>query len=186
MDAALLVCLLDLALIGALPRVFFRPGRLNLRWWLTAAPFFLAGGLLLLGAFGELEPRLPAGVVSSTRLVAPVLAAASIGLIGFAAGSHAEPVSLWHQPADTPARLATGGAYARVRHPFYAAFLLGLLGCVAALPVVPMAVVFLLAWLQLDRTAAREETRLLRSAHAAEYRAYLRRSGRFLPRVRRP
>lgn len=174
------LCLLDLGAVAALPRVFFRPGRLNLRWWATAAPFLVAAAMLGAGAAGALRPTLAPSVVAECGAVA--LCAASLALIGFTLGTHREPLSLWHQDDDAPARLVTHGAYARVRHPFYAAFLLALLGCAAAFPHWATAAAFLYGWARLDRTAAREERRLLASAFGAEYRAYLRRTGRFLPR----
>ena len=53
---ALLVALLALGAIGLLPVVFFRAGRLNRRWWLTAAPF-LASGANVLPAFWKDIPE---------------------------------------------------------------------------------------------------------------------------------
>jgi protein-S-isoprenylcysteine O-methyltransferase Ste14 len=179
----LVLCLCNLALIGALPRLFFRRGRLNARWWLTAAPFLVCAGVLLAGGLGWVAAMLPASPLAASA--AAVLSAASLTLIGFTLGTHREPVSLWHQEADVPARLVTHGAYARLRHPFYSAFLLALLACVLAFPHPVTAVAFGLAVLQLDRTAAREEGRLLASALGAEYAAYVGRTGRFVPARRR-
>ena len=180
--AVLFLCLLNLGLIGALPRVFFRPGRLNPAWWATAAPFFSAAGVLGAGLAGVLVPVLPASPLRDGFAV--ILCAASVGLIGFTLGTHREPLSLWHQQEDAPARLVTWGAYSRVRHPFYLSFLLALLGCVAAFPHAATAALLLYACVQLNRTAAREERRLLASAFGAEYAAYLSRTGRLLPRLR--
>ena len=57
MSAAALIVILDAVLMGALPRIFFRrDGRLNLRWWLTAAPFFAGSGTVLLAALGIVAP----------------------------------------------------------------------------------------------------------------------------------
>ena len=42
-DPALWLCAMNLAFIAALPRIFFRRGSRNVHWWLTAAPFILAG-----------------------------------------------------------------------------------------------------------------------------------------------
>ena len=54
------VQLVNLFAVGALPLVFFkRDGRLNLLWWLTALPFFVAGVLLLLASAGWLLPVVP-------------------------------------------------------------------------------------------------------------------------------
>lgn len=180
--AVLFFCLLNLGLIGALPRVFFRPGKLNLSWWATAGPFFAAAGVLAAGVAGVLAPALPASPLRDAMAVA--LCAGSVGLIGFTLGTHREPLSLWHQEEDAPERLVTWGAYARVRHPFYLSFLLALLGCAAAFPHAATLALFLYACVRLDRTAAREERRLLASAFGAEYVPYLSRTGRFLPRPR--
>lgn len=198
-DPAVLLCAVNLLVVAALPRVFFRRGRLNADWWFTAGPFALAGSALVLATAHEaLTPATfgdalvlalvgaPAEAVGSgwswVRLLAVPAAASSIMLIGFTLGTHREPVSLWHQHDDTPARLVTHGAYARVRHPFYAAFLLALAACVLAVPG-PLTVTAM-AWaaVQLTRTARREERRLLASSFGPEYAAYMHRTGRFLPR----
>lgn len=178
----LVLALGNLLLIGALPRIFFRRGTLNLHWWLTASPFFAAGALLLAGAGGAVSPALPPSVLRESLAV--VLCAASVALVAFTLGTHRDPLSLWHQEDDAPRRLVTWGAYARVWHPFYSAFLLALLGCAAALPHPGTAALFLFACVQLGRTAAREERRLAASPLGGEYREYLRRTGRFLPRLR--
>jgi protein-S-isoprenylcysteine O-methyltransferase Ste14 len=178
-----LLCLLALSLVAALPRVFFRPGRLNGRWWLTAAPFAGAGAVLLAGAVGLIEPAFPAGSPAADVLggFSGGLVLAAVGLLGFTIGSHRDPVRLWHQDDPTPERLVTHGAYARVRHPFYAAFLLVLLACVAAFPHAGTAIALLAGGFRLNRTAALEERWLLSSRFAPEYRDYLDRTGRFLP-----
>lgn len=175
--------LLNLALVGALPRVFFRRGRLTVRWWLTALPFFASGAALLAAGAGLLAPALGPSAVREASAAA--LAAISIFLIGLTVGTHREPLSLWHQPDDAPRHLVTHGAYARVRHPFYAAFLLALLACALAFPHWSTAGAFLYACFQLDRTAAREEAALVSSPWGEEYVRYRERTGRFLPWPRR-
>lgn len=182
----LALCLLNLALIGLLPRVFFRPGRLNANWWATAAPFAVAGGALFAGIMGVLSPAAPAAAWAPlTGSLAAALCAASVGLIGYTLGTHREPLSLWHQEDDAPHRLVTHGAYSRVRHPFYLAFLLALLGAVLALPHWSTAAALAYALVRLNATAAREERRLLASPFGAEYAAYTRRTGRLWPRLGR-
>jgi protein-S-isoprenylcysteine O-methyltransferase Ste14 len=113
-----------------------------------------------------------------------ILATASVWLIGCTMGVHRAPVSLWHQEHDQPHVLVTSGPYAVVRHPFYCAFTMMLLASVAAFPHAATVVLLACAMFQLNRTAAREERRLLTSALGAEYDAYMRRTGRFLPRGR--
>jgi protein-S-isoprenylcysteine O-methyltransferase Ste14 len=178
----LLLCLLNLAAIGALPRVFFRPGRFNASWWLTASPFLFTGAVMLL-AMGPLEPSAIGGVPAA--LAATFLSAASLALIAFTLGTHRQPVSLWHQDDDAPDGLVTWGAYARIRHPFYSAFLLALLGCLAAFPHPLTALGFGVAAVQLNRTARREEVRLLASSFGEAYATYMERTGRFVPRAYR-
>lgn len=182
LEPSWLLCSINLLFMAALPRLFFRPGRLNRKWWLTAAPFLMAGAGLVLHALR------PGGVMVATLhalpgLVAVPLAAGSIALIGFTLGSHRDPVSLWHQEHDTPVRIVRHGAYARIRHPFYAAFLLALAACALAAPGVLTITALPLGLLRLNQTAAREERRLLDSPLGAEYRDYVRGTGRFLPRL---
>jgi protein-S-isoprenylcysteine O-methyltransferase Ste14 len=175
------LALVVLAVIGALPRIFFRRGRLNLAWWLTAVPFFAAAATVAAALAGRVAPAVPATPLSEA--FATILLGASLLMIGLTLGSHRTAVSLWHQDDDAPDGLVTHGAYARIRHPFYSAFLLGLIGCVAALPHPLTLAALLYAVVRLDRTAAREERRLLDSTFGAGYASYLARTGRFLPRL---
>ena len=180
---ALAAAAANLLLIAVLPRLFFRPGRLNAAWWATAAPFVLTGVGVCATAAGllpatALHPAAAAAFAAS----AIALSGASVFLICYTAGTHLRPVSLWHQEHDTPAALVTQGAYARVRHPFYTAFLLALAACVLAAPSAVTAAALLLGGVQLTRTAQREERRLL-AAFGGEYGEYMRRTGRFLPRI---
>ena len=174
---AIVVCLGALALIGLLPRIFFRRGRLNARWWLTAAPFGVSAATLLLALFGRVEPMVES---EALEIAAIALAVAGVALIRWTLATHARPVSLWHQENDRPEALVTRGAYARVRHPFYASFLLVLLACALAVPHVATIGALAAAFLLLDRTAAREERRLTRE-FGEQYLGYIGRTGRFLP-----
>jgi protein-S-isoprenylcysteine O-methyltransferase Ste14 len=191
---AVWLCALNLTFIAALPRTFFRRGRLTASWWLTALPFVLAGAGLVAAAVARVlaftEGAVPglrllaveAGTAAAPlHILATTLAAASVALIGFTLGSHREPVSLWHQQDDEPVRLVTHGAYARIRHPFYTAFLMALGACVCAAPGALTVLAFGWAVVQLRRTALREERRLLRSRFGAAYAQYSAVTGRFLP-----
>ncbi len=180
-------CLIGLALMGALPATFFRRGRLTRGWWLTAYPFLLSSATLLGGLAGWLEPmvRPPPGWAAAMAVASVALAIAAMVLMVSAAASHSAPVSLWHQEEDTPEALTTRGAYRRIRHPFYAAFLLLLGGSVVAFPHALTVLAWIAGSIQLNRTARREERRLLGSPHGEGYRAYLRETGRFVPRIRR-
>jgi protein-S-isoprenylcysteine O-methyltransferase Ste14 len=172
---AILLSLLNFALIGALPRVFFRPGTLNRNWWLTATPLFAMATLLL----ARLMSSTASGAVVSWP-AAVVLAAASIALIRTTIGVHRVPLALWHQHNDRAHDLVTHGPYAYVRHPFYSAFLLALAGAVAAAPSALTLIIAMLGAVQLHRTAVGEERRL-RAQFGMAYVTYMQRTGRFLP-----
>lgn len=175
-----LLVLIDLALMALLPATFFRRGTFGPRWWLVAAPFLLCGVTLLRDLVHPM-----AFVTSATlSMAASVMAALALGLILAARAAHAEPVPLWQQ-AEMPRALVASGPYARIRHPFYAAF--GLVLLAAALSVPHPLTVVALAWglAALTWTAASEERAWLGSPLADAYRAYLSRTGRFIPRLRR-
>jgi len=174
---------MNLLFIGALPRIFFRKsGRLNLAWWGTAAPFLIAGATVVLGLLDLWKP-FPLSFRSALEIAAVVPAAGSIALIAFTLGTHRIPIALWHQRDDAPEHLVTWGAYARIRHPFYASFLCGLLGALLAFPHGGTLAALALGTVVLTVTARREERRLSASAFGEAYRAYMKRTGRFLPRM---
>lgn len=174
--------LANLAAIALLPVVFFRRGRPNARWCLAAAPYPLAAAALVAAWAGAWTPwggATPRAVFA----VGGVLAnAASLALIALTIGVHRVPLALWHQDDDAPVELVTWGPYTRVRHPFYAAFLLGLAAACAAAPGPATLGVLALAFALLTWTARREERRLAAGEYGELYRAYLGRTGRFLPR----
>lgn len=173
--------LLNFAVVGLLPVLFFRrDGRRNARWWLTAAPLFAAPLLVLAAAAGVVAP-----VTHQLELAAVPLAVLSIALIGYAAGAHQLRIALWHQDADAPHQIVTWGPYRWVRHPFYAAFLLALAGAAALCPHPATLAAWLYALVALSLTARREERRLRASHLGTSYAAYMRVTGRFFPRVRR-
>ena len=178
---AIFACLCGLGFVVLLPRIFFRRGRLNARWWLTASPFALASGALIASSFGALESFASDDVRALLAWPAIGAALAGIALIRWTLHTHARPVSLWHQADDRPDELVTRGAYAHVRHPFYASFLLILAGCALALPHALTLLALVAGFVGLDRTAAREERRLV-EAFGHHYAEYIRRTGRFLPR----
>lgn len=168
-----LLLLINLAYIGTLPRIFFRKdGRFGPMWWATAAPFFVSAAFLL-GA--------GAPAAALFELAAVPLSAASITLISATLGAHRVPLALWHQENDAPAAIVTHGPYRRIRHPFYAAFLLALAAVLVHSPHAVTAATFAYGLAMLTATAAREERRLLASPFGAQYRAYMQRAGRFLP-----
>ena len=168
-EPVLLLIALNFALIGLLPRIFFRrDGSLNARWWATAIPFG-AAPLFLIAAYGaRLAPLTPRSWLAATSLPAVVLSAASI--------------ALWHQDSDQPEHIVTYGAYRWIRHPFYASFILAFLAAVVFFPDWVTLGSLCYAWAALNLTARREERRLAGSAFGLQYRQYVGRTGRFFPR----
>jgi protein-S-isoprenylcysteine O-methyltransferase Ste14 len=182
----LMLAALDLGLIGLLPRIFFDArGRKNAMWWATAAPFFAAGAVLVLcftGVWQAWYLPLPGGAVINETIAVP-FAVASVALIAYTIGSHRVPLALWHQDDDAPRSIVTYGAYKYVRHPFYSAFLLALMGTLVACPHPGTLVGLVYSVLMLRYTAGQEEHKLCNSEFGDEYRDYLARTGRFVPRL---
>jgi len=179
----LVVHLLAFVFVGLLPLVFFVRGQFTWRWWLTGAPFFVCA-LSLAAVLADLV--VPAQAAGRWRpvldIVSVVFAVSSIALVGFTLGTHRIPIALWHQEQDAPRHIVTWGAYARIRHPFYAAFLLAFLGAFIVAPHPWTLLTLTYALVVLNLTAAREERRLLASEFGREYEGYMRRTGRFVPR----
>ena len=76
--------------------------------------------------------------------------------------------------------LATTGAYARIRHPQYVAFVLILMGFLLQWPTLLTLVMFPILLVMYARLAVTEE-REMRTAFPAEYEAYALRTPRFIP-----
>jgi protein-S-isoprenylcysteine O-methyltransferase Ste14 len=152
-------------------------------WWLTSAPFFALPLLVGLAASG-LTPSLAAPETilgNGLAIFAVVSSTISIALLAAAVHAHRRPPSFFHQERDLPPALVLSGPYARVRHPFYLAFLLMFLAAAAVTPSAGTLATLLYALCLLDHTAAREERRLCASPFGLQYRAYMARTGRFLP-----
>lgn len=178
--------LLNFLFIGVLPRIFFRQdGSFNLRWWLTAAPLFLSPLSVILVYLGVTQPSLTlAGpLAETTQIIAVILSAISVSLISFTLGTHRVPLALWHQENDAPKSIVTWGAYQRIRHPFYASFIITLVAAVVLAPHPGTLVSLLWGALILNQTAAREELRLSQSQFGSEYQSYMKKTGRFFPRL---
>lgn len=181
---AVVVSLLSFVEMSCLPLFMFRrDGHLNLRWWLTGAPFFVNLGLLVAALAGGIRPETPASWSAGLGIAAAVLAVAAISLMTGTWGTHRIKISLWHQDNDAPRGIVTVGPYRIVRHPFYTSFFLALIGAVLALPHWSTLAMLAYSAVALNATAAREERRLSESEFGPEYRDYLRRTGRFLPRL---
>jgi protein-S-isoprenylcysteine O-methyltransferase Ste14 len=186
--ALFILSLLGFVLMFALPRLFFRvDGKMNLRWWLTGAPFGLAANGVWLAWAGISPQLLPHGDIITTVLdvVGMLVTVGAIALIAATLATHRVPLALWHQDGEqnTPMHIVTYGPYGWVRHPFYVSFILLLIGgALIARDVVTLAALPL-GLLSLDWTARREEQKLLASSLANEYGAYRERTGRFVPRL---
>ena len=184
-SATLTLVILNLAMIGSLPIVFFRrDGRFNFAWLITAAPFFASTAFLLLGLGKFLQPQFVPSewLASAMQFVAILAAVVSVALIGLTVGVHRVPLALWHQQNDAPAEIVTWGPYTRVRHPFYSSFLLTLLAAYLVFPHAGTLGAMIYALVALTFTAQGEERRLLASRFGHQYRHYCRNTGRFLPR----
>jgi protein-S-isoprenylcysteine O-methyltransferase Ste14 len=180
--AVFLLLLLDLGFIASLPWIFYKPGRFHWRWWVTALPFWVTTLFLLLVFAGTFH-RWGGNLTIWSELIAVPAASGSIALIAFTLGTHRKRLALWHQDVDPPEEIVTLGPYRWIRHPFYAAFLLALGAVFLAAPHPVTLSAFLYGVVALNLTAAGEERRLAASELGAEYRAYMERTGRFLPRL---
>ncbi len=176
-------------LMFALPRVFFRAdGRMNLRWWLTAAPFGLSfHGVWL--AWAGLTPRLLEGdglAAIALDTAGTLVVVAAIAMMVATMATNRVPLALWHQDGDqnAPRQIVTFGPYRFVRHPFYVSFILLTIGAALATRDMITMAAFPLGLLSLDWTVRNEETKLLASPLGEEYGAYRARTGRFFPRLR--
>jgi len=81
--------------------------------------------------------------------------------------------------------LATTGAYARIRHPQYAAFVLIMIGFLLQWPTLPTLVMFPILVAMYVRLARREELEAL-AAFGDAYRRYMAQTPAFVPRIGRP
>jgi len=180
----LLLAGLNLLLIGLLPRIFFDSrGRKNAMWWATAAPFYSTFAVLVLCYAGVWQPWCPPEALAIGEVVAVPFACISIALITYTIGTHRVPLALWHQDNDAPSSIVTYGAYKYVRHPFYSAFLLALIGTVIACPHPGTIVCLVYTAFMLHYTARKEEHKLSNSEFGDDYRSYLAHTGRFFPRL---
>ena len=186
--AVFFLLILNYGAVGLLPIVFFRrDATFNIRWILTGLPFFVGATVLALAWLDVLGASVSgaASASGSLELVSVLLSAISIGLISLTIGVHRVPLALWHQDNDAPVQLVVWGPYSRLRHPFYTSFLLLFIATVLAFPHVLTLLSLIYAFVALTFTALREEKRLSSSEFGEEYRRYMERSGRFLPKISR-
>jgi len=84
---------------------------------------------------------------------------------------------------EVPAAVCESGPYKFLRHPFYLSYMVAFLGAAAASPSLVTAAVSTLGVALFVYMAFDDERVLLRSGLAADYEAYRRRVGMFVPRV---
>jgi protein-S-isoprenylcysteine O-methyltransferase Ste14 len=185
-EATLILYLTNFTVIGLLPIIFFKKGTFNLMWCLTSAPYVLSATALAVSYAGWLPPLTGYGTFWSdvAAVIAVPFSVSSIALIFITMGTHRVPLALWHQQQDGPHHIVTYGPYRRIRHPFYASFLLALFGAFLFAPQAGTLSLFLYGVISLNVTAQREERRLKSSAYGAEYEQYMQQAGRFLPKLR--
>lgn len=87
--------------------------------------------------------------------------------------------------AQRDGTLATGGPYAWVRHPQYAAFMLIMIGFLIQWPTLPTLIMFPILAAIYVRLAKKEEKWALQ-ALGQNYADYMGRTPRFVPRLRKP
>jgi protein-S-isoprenylcysteine O-methyltransferase Ste14 len=184
-EATLVLYLFNFAIIGLLPVIFFKKGSFNLMWCLTSAPYVLSGASLVASYAGWLSPLTGYGNSwsSAAALIAIPFSVSSIALIFLTVGTHRVPLALWHQQKDGPHHIVTYGPYRRIRHPFYASFLLALFGAFLFAPQVASLSILIYGFVSLNLTAQREEKRLKSSEYGDEYQQYMQQAGRFLPKL---
>ena len=144
-------------------------------WLLVASQFALLAGLVLIPTGQDWAvPRALRIIGNAGRVLGAATIIVGVLHLGRAARVHPAP--------SATAVLRTDGAYRHVRHPIYT----GVLVLAAAIAATAGTVVHLALWAVLVvvlTVKARFEERLLTEAFP-DYRAYARRAGRFLPRLR--
>ena len=147
----------------------------------------LLGGSLLanlvlacLDAAGWLEPQVDLGPAAAW-------AGAVVGIGGILTTIVAQHQmgTAWRGGVDDFERteLVTRGLFARVRNPVYVGVLCLGLGVLLLLPHALVLLFLALQFLAIDINVRRLEEPHLRRLHGAAYEAYLRRAGRYLPKI---
>jgi protein-S-isoprenylcysteine O-methyltransferase Ste14 len=140
--------------------------------------FTLAMVILIFGAFnGPFERRMAIpGLIGLTG---------SIVLFEWARQSVQGKFFSYIFSNDTPEFLWTSGPYAYIRNPFYVSYLLSYIAVAIMFPGIASLVVVTGMTIYFHAAARHEERKFGRSPLAEEYEAYRRRTGRFIPRLRR-
>lgn len=111
----------------------------------------------------------------------------AVGCLALTARTWARMGSAWRMDVglDAPTDLITDGPFRRIRHPIYAFSILLMLCSAVVLPTAPMLVVAAIQ-IALYNAKARNEERHLLASHGDAYAGYVRRTGRFVPRLGPP
>jgi len=155
-------------------------------WYPTVAAWIVVP---LVVAFWPAPPAPPAALrpMFAEPVVHWLAVAAAAAALGFTMVCWRRMGRDWRMGIDPAERnnLIVTGPYAYVRHPIYALQQALAVASFVAVPVPVMAVVLVVELVFLNWEALREE-RHLTSAHGDVYRDYMRRAGRFLPKLSRP
>ena len=117
-------------------------------------------------------------------LTALALYLASVALFWFAvAATRGRGLAACFQ-VQVPAQVVRAGPYRAIRHPFYTSYTLVWIGGFAATGWWPLALTAIFMASLYAYAARQEESCFLSSPLRDEYRDYMRRTGRFLPRTR--
>jgi len=168
------------------------------------------GGVMIrivTGAMGRFKPSVPNERPHPALLLFPVVPVllfqqamtAPLHLWGVAAGCVALLASLalfewalratgtqffsWAMSRDLPQFLFDRGPYAYIRNPFYASYLASYIAAAIALQTVISYVVVVVMGVLFYAVARFEEKKFASSPVKDQYAEYVRRTGRFLPRV---
>jgi protein-S-isoprenylcysteine O-methyltransferase Ste14 len=139
---------------------------------------FLFGGTLATLLIGLRAPLHPANAV-----VAALLFAAALALYEWARATIRERGFYVAWSGEVPETLCDAGPYRRLRHPIYASYMLAFAAQSIALPGMTTLAILGCAVALFVHAGWSDERSLARSDLAAEYAAYRRRAGMFLPRV---
>jgi len=163
-----------------------------IRFWRKVGPgwtYGIVGGLIASGMAGVFLVRKPllateVGTCSPLVIVGILCLAAAVSM-GWWLLRHVTIKVLIGlpelAPERHPGRLVTGGLYARIRHPRYVQFLLGLLGYALFADYLAAYIVVAL-WIPGIWAIAVLEERELRDRFGEQYEEYCRRVRRFVPR----
>ncbi len=161
---------------------------LERRMWLVLVPTIVLWIVLPWLALTRAQPLLAvpefARSVAAYAILRWVAAVCAVMCLGLTAKCWRRMGSDWRMAVSETQKsaLITDGLFARVRHPIYALQMLLMLCSVLIVPTAPMLLIALVH-ASLMHLKARNEERHLSKVHGVQYEAYLKRTGRFFPRL---